>query len=195
MLLLSTLYRLVCWLLGLIAMLTRRDLSKDAELLVLRHENAVLRRQVARVHYRPVDRMWLAALSQLVPRRRWAEIFPVAPATIVAWHRRLVTRKWDYTARRRSGRPRIATAIKKLIIRMAAENPTWDIGACKANWSGSATASPLPPCGRSCMTPASTPRLGARAQLGDSSSPRKPRPSWRWTSCMWTPCYADGSTR
>src|SRR5918999_4173370 len=125
MLLLSILYRIVCWLLGLSAMLMRRDLSKDAELLVLRHENAVLRRQVARVHYRPVDRMWLAALSRLVPRRRWAEIFPVTPATIVAWHRRLVSRKWDYTARRRSGRPPTAAAIKKLVIRMAAENPTW----------------------------------------------------------------------
>jgi putative transposase len=125
MLSLSILYRLVHCLLGLSAMLMRRDLSKDAELLVLRHENAVLRRQVARVHYRPVDRMWLAALSRLVPRRRWAEIFPVTPATIVAWHRRLVSRKWDYTARRRSGRPATAAAIKKLVIGMAVKNPTW----------------------------------------------------------------------
>ena len=60
MLLLSILYRLARWLLGLCAMLVRRDLSKDAELLVLRHENAVLRRQITRVHYRPVDRIWLA---------------------------------------------------------------------------------------------------------------------------------------
>jgi hypothetical protein len=81
MLLLSILHRLACWLIDLSAMLMRRDLSKDAELLMLRHENAVLRRKVARVHYRPVDRMWLAALSRLVPRRRWAEIFPVTPAT------------------------------------------------------------------------------------------------------------------
>src|ERR671917_2216337 len=125
MLLLSIVYRLVCWLVGLSAILMRRDLSKDAELLVLRHENAVLRRQVARVHYRPVDRMWLAALSRLVPRRRWAKIFSVTPSTIMAWHRRLVSRKWDYTARRRSGRPPTAAAIKKLVIRMAAQNPTW----------------------------------------------------------------------
>jgi len=85
----------------------------------------VLRRQVAWVHYRPVDRMWLAALSRLVPRRRWAEIFSVTPATIMAWHRRLVSRKWDYTARRRSGRPPTAAAITKLVIRLAAENPPW----------------------------------------------------------------------
>jgi putative transposase len=75
MLLLSILYQLVRCLFGLIAVLVRRDLSKDAELLILRHENTVLRRQVARVHYTPADRVWLAALSRLVPRRRWAEAF------------------------------------------------------------------------------------------------------------------------
>jgi putative transposase len=125
MLLLSILYRLVRCLLGLTAVLVRRDLSKDAELLVLRHENAVLRRQVSRVHYTPADRAWLSALSRLVPRRHWAEIFPITPATLVVWHRRLVSRKWNYTARRRSGRPPTTAAIKKLVIRMAAENPTW----------------------------------------------------------------------
>src|ERR1700710_2586754 len=105
MLLLSILYQLVRCLLGLPAVLARRDLSKDAELLVLRHENAVLRRQVARVRYAPADRAWLAALSRLLPRRRWAAIFSVTPVTILAWHRRLVSRKWDYTGRRRPGRP------------------------------------------------------------------------------------------
>jgi len=123
--LLSMLYQLVCWLLGLIAVLVRTDLSKDAELLVLRHENAVLRRQVARVRYVPADRVWLAALSRLVPRRRWTAVFSVTPATILAWHRRLVARKWDYSARRQPGRPSTAVAIKKLIIRLATENPSW----------------------------------------------------------------------
>jgi putative transposase len=125
MLLLSILYRFVRCLLGLTAVIMRRDLSKDAELLVLRHENTVLRRQIARVHYTPADRVWLAALSRLVPRRCWAEVFSVTPATILAWHRRLVSRKWDYTARRRPGRPPTAETIKRLVIRMAAENPAW----------------------------------------------------------------------
>ena len=90
--LLSILYQLVRWLLGLTVVLVRRDLSKDAELLVLRHENAVLRRQISRVRYTPADRVWLAALSRLLPRHRWAEVFPVTPATILAWHRKLVSR-------------------------------------------------------------------------------------------------------
>ena len=77
--LLSILYQLVRWLLGLTVVLVRRDLSKDAELLVLRHENAVLRRQISRVRYTPADRMWLAALSRLLPHRRWAGIPPSLP--------------------------------------------------------------------------------------------------------------------
>jgi hypothetical protein len=91
----------------------------------LRHENAVLRRQVARVPSTPVDRAWLAALSRLLPRRRWAALFPVTPATILAWHRRLVSRKGDYTARCRPGRPPTAAAITSMVIRMVAENPPW----------------------------------------------------------------------
>ncbi len=91
----------------------------------MRHENAVLRRQISRVRYTPADRVWLAALFRLLPRRRWAEIFPVTPATILAWHRRLVSRRWDYSVRRRPGRPPTAPAIKNLVIRMATENPTW----------------------------------------------------------------------
>ena len=105
--------------------LTRRQKSKDSELLVLRHENAVLRRQISRVRYQPGDRLWLAALSALIPRRRWDEVFAVTPATLLAWHRRLVTRKWDYTSRRRPGRPSTAAAARRLVIQMATDNPAW----------------------------------------------------------------------
>jgi transposase InsO family protein len=121
----SVVYLLVRCLLGCLTVLARHEASKDAELLVLRHENAVLRRQVGRVRYEPGDRLWLAALSRLVPRRRWGEVFAVTPATLLAWHMRLVARKWDYTSRRRLGRPSTAAAIRKLVIRMAMENPAW----------------------------------------------------------------------
>src|SRR5450755_3455948 len=118
-------YLLARSLLNCLTVLARREVSKDAELLVLRHENAVLRRQVSRVRYRPADRLWLAALSKLIPRRRWGEVFAVTPATLLAWHRRLVSRNWDYTSRRRPGRPPTTAAIRKLVIRIATDNPTW----------------------------------------------------------------------
>ncbi len=121
----SVVYLLVRCLLGCLTVLTRRQMSKGAELLVLRHENAVLRRQISRVRYEPGDRLWLAALSRLVPRRWWGEVFPVTPATLLAWHRRLVARNWDYASRRRPGRPSTAAAIRKLVIRIATENSTW----------------------------------------------------------------------
>jgi len=91
--LLSLAYRLVRCLFGLLAVLVRSDLSKDVELLVLRHENQVLRRQLGgRPWWDHADRLWLAALSCLVSRRRWPQIFPVTPATILRWHRNLVAR-------------------------------------------------------------------------------------------------------
>ena len=121
----SVVYLLVRRLLGCLMALARGEVSKDAELLVLRHENAVLCRQIGRVRYRPGDRMWLAALSRLIPRRRWGEVFAVTPATLLAWHRRLVARKWDYTNRRRPGRSSTVAAIRKLVIRMATDNPMW----------------------------------------------------------------------
>ena len=104
-------YLLARCLLGCLTVLARREVSKDAELLVLRHENAVLRRQIGRVRYQPGDRLWLAALSRLVPRHRWGKMFAVTPATLLAWHRRLVAHKWDYASKRRPGRPSTAAAI------------------------------------------------------------------------------------
>ncbi|MFC5058369.1 integrase core domain-containing protein [Saccharothrix xinjiangensis] len=107
-------------------MLLRSEAAKDAELLVLRHENAVLRRQLAGpVRYEPADRFWFAALSGLVDRRRWQEVFPVTPGTLLAWHRRLIAGRWDYTARRQIGRPPTRAAIRALILRLAEENPRW----------------------------------------------------------------------
>ena len=80
----SLMYQVARKLLAVPAVLLRRNAGKEAELPVLRHENAVLRRQLtAPVRYSPADRLWLAALSSLIPRRRWAQVFPATPATLL----------------------------------------------------------------------------------------------------------------
>ena len=74
---LSVAYLLARCLLRCLIVRARREASNHAELLVLRHQNAVLRRQIGRVRYQPGDRLWLAALSRLIPRHRWSEVFAV----------------------------------------------------------------------------------------------------------------------
>jgi len=118
-------YLVVRRLLGLAVLVLRKDLAKDAELLVLRHENAVLRRHVGRIRYEPADRVWFAALARLIPRRRWTEIFPITPATLLAWHRKLAGRKYDTSGRRKPGRPPTVPGIARLVVRLAKENPPW----------------------------------------------------------------------
>jgi putative transposase len=118
-------YLLMRWLYGLVVLVFRGDRAKDAELLVLRHENAVLRRTAGRVRYEPADRAWFAALTQFIPRRQWPGVFPVTPATLLAWHRRLAARKYDTSARRRAGRPPTVRSIARIAVRLARENPLW----------------------------------------------------------------------
>ncbi|MGW9022635.1 integrase [Streptomyces sp. NPDC055722] len=115
----SLLYKVARKLLCVPSVLLRGEGAKDAELLVLRHENAVLRRQFAGpVRYEPADRFWFAVLSTLVPRRRWREVFPVTPGTLLAWQRRFIAAKWDYCARRRTGRLPTRAAVKTLVRRL-----------------------------------------------------------------------------
>ena len=122
---LKIVYLLMRWSFGLIALVLRGDHAKDAELLVLRHENAVLRRNAGRVRYEPADRAWFAALTRFIPRRRWAGVFPVTPATLLAWHRKLAARKYDTSKRRRPGRSATVRSIARLVVRLAKENPLW----------------------------------------------------------------------
>ena len=116
---------LTCRVLGLTILVFRSDPAEDAGLLVLRHQNAVLRRHVGRVRYEPGDRAWFAALARLVPRRRWAEVFPVTPATLLAWHRRLAAKKYDTSKRRKPGRPPTVPGIARRVVRMAQEKRLW----------------------------------------------------------------------
>jgi hypothetical protein len=101
----------------------RSEEFKELEIVVLRHELAVVRRQVARPHVRPADRVFLAAASRLLPRARWRSFF-VTPDTLVRWHRDVVRRRWTYP-RRHCGRPELAKEIRELVLRLARENPRW----------------------------------------------------------------------
>jgi putative transposase len=129
--------KIVCmlmrWLFGLAVLVFRGDQEKSAELLVLRHENAVLRRNAGRVRYDPPDRAWFTVLTRFIPRRRWAEVFPVTPATLLSWHRKLAARKYDTSKRRQPGRPPTIASIARLTIRLAHENPLWATGAFTAS--------------------------------------------------------------
>jgi hypothetical protein len=165
----SVVYLLVRCLLGCLMVLARREVSKDAELLVLRHENAVLRRQIGRVRYQPGDRLWLAALSRLIPRRRWGKAFMMTPATLLAWHRRLVARRWDYTNRRCPGRPSTPAAIRKLVIRIATDNPTWGHRRVQGELVKLGHPIAASTVCRSCTLPGSTPRPAAPAPPGSNS--------------------------
>src|SRR5207253_6679394 len=119
----SLVYLLLRQVLQMLTQLGRDGSAKDVELLVLRHQVAVLRRQVHRPRLQPADRVVLAALSRLLPRARWP-IFFVTPATLLRWHRELIARRWTYP-HTRSGRPPIARQIRAVVLRLAAENPTW----------------------------------------------------------------------
>jgi transposase InsO family protein len=90
---------------------------------VLRHQVAVLRRQVTRPDLEPADRVVLAVLSRLLPRPRWS-VFFVTPATLLRWHRDLVARRWTYQ-HARPGRPPVNAQVRELVLRLAAGNPSW----------------------------------------------------------------------
>jgi putative transposase len=123
----SLLYKVSRRLLSAPALLLRRDSTKGAELLLWRNEIAVLRRHVpGPVRCEPADRFWFAALSGLVPRRRWCDVFPVTPATLLAGHRKFIAAKCDYGPRcGPTGRPSTRAVIKKIVLRLANENPRW----------------------------------------------------------------------
>jgi putative transposase len=119
----SLLYLLLRRLLGMLSSKDRAAEQVRLENLVLRHQVMILRRQVKRPVYRMGDRALLAAASRVLPRERWS-VFLVRPETIMRWHRRLVARKWT-RPHRRPGRPALDPEIRRLILRLAKENPRW----------------------------------------------------------------------
>jgi putative transposase len=115
-------YRLVRLVIDLLVLRGRTDRSKDVEILVLRHQLAVLKRQSSRPRFAPDDRALLTALARALGRDRWP-IFFVKPDTILRWHRRLVANHWTYP--HRPGRPSTTVETRRTIVRLARENPTW----------------------------------------------------------------------
>ena len=116
-------YLTLCRSIQLLALLGRGDASKDLEILVLRHQLSVLRRQVPRPRLEPTDRALLAVVSRVLPRARWSCFF-VKPDTLLRWHRRLVAGAWTYP-HRGTGRPPLDQELQQLIVRLARENPRW----------------------------------------------------------------------
>ncbi len=120
---LSFIYRLVSRVVGLARVHRMDTATKDAEIFVLRHQLAVLRRQVARPRFTWSDRALIALFAGLIPREHWRS-FLIMPETILRWHRSLVRKRWTYLYRR-PGRPALPDEVVELICRLARENPRW----------------------------------------------------------------------
>jgi putative transposase len=114
-------YLTLCRSIQLLALLARGDAAKDLEILVLRHQLTVLRRQLPRPRLDPADRALLAAISRPLPRAQWSCLL-VTPQTLLRWHRRLIAGTWTYPRR---GRPPLDPDVQHLIIGLATENPRW----------------------------------------------------------------------
>jgi transposase InsO family protein len=119
----SFVYLVACRLFALLVLRCRSSGSKEVEILVLRHELSVLRRQAKPPQLRQADRILLAALSRVLPRRFWS-VFFVSPRTLLRWHQRLVARRWTYPSGL-TGRPAVGNEIEELVVRFARENSSW----------------------------------------------------------------------
>ncbi len=120
--LVSLCYRLLRWLFEFAALRARSKEFRELEIIVLRHELAILRRTTRRPAFTAVDRVFLAAASRVLPRVRWPS-FIVTPATLLRWHRRMIAKRWTYA--RPVGRPPTRCEIRDVVLRLARENPRW----------------------------------------------------------------------
>ena len=201
--LVSFVYLVACRLFALVLLLARGDGSKELELLLLRHELSILRRQARRPQLTESDRLVLAALSRVMPRRSW-RAFLVTPETLLRWHRRIVARRWTYP-HRRPGRPPVEVEVRQLILRLARENSHWGYArivgelrklgiAVRRRWCG--TCSPVLASRR---RPSVSPPAGGRSCASTDTrswpvtcSPSTPSGCGACTSCSSSPSGRAG---
>jgi len=137
---------------------------KELEIVVLRHELAVLRRQTRRPQLTTTDRVFLTAASRLLPRSRW-QSFLVTTATLLRWHCHIVARRWTYPGR--TGRPPIGNEIRELVLRLARENPSWGYQRIVGEINGLGLT----------VSATTVKKIMRQAGLGPASS--RSGPSWR----------------
>jgi putative transposase len=138
--------------------------TKDVEIAVLRDQLQVLRRQVARPCYTPTDRLVLATLARLIPRRGWS-VFLVTPSTLLRWHWELVRRRWTYPPTPRRDPRALDPRVVELLVGIAEVNPRWAICGSSASAASWASRCPRPRCVPSCA-----PTGSARRRAGGGPS-------------------------
>ena len=162
--LLSAWYVVLQRVLQLVVLRLRSRKFKELEIVVLRHEMAILRRRTWRPSMTTADRVFLAATSRLLPRPLWNAFF-VKPATLLDWHRRLVVRRWTY--QRRPGRRPMSREVRELILRIARENPRWGYKRIVGELKGLGVA----------VSATTVRNVLRRVPLGPAGG--RPGPSWR----------------
>jgi len=186
----SLVYLALGRVLKLIVLCCRSAKAKEIEILVLRHELAVLRRQHRRPQLQSKDRALLAALSRHVPRARWS-VFLVKPETLLGWHRPMVRRRWT-CATVSMGRPPVPDQVQQLIVRLARENPRWGDQWIRSELLRLGCRISASSISRVLRAPGIDPAPRRAQRRGDPSYAARRPASWRATSSPSTWCSCGG---